>query len=216
LVDSAVIRQRVPTRTRALSLSGVIAGHIVLAIGLVLAIQIPHLVEPPPIQVSLVPPLPLATAPRIVRPKPAPPPTRPERQIAPRLGKIVGPEKVEPLNLPAAPVDAQARARLMAAPFAPQDATVQSLRTTGGCTDADALTLTGAERERCSQHTHDLRANAPVYAVGPADPKKRAYLDAQAAKNEAHRLKMEAPPSPPTVGCPTDSRFSNLGFSCVP
>jgi len=39
---------------------------------------------------------------------------------------------------------------------------------------------------------------------------------AQAAKNEAYRLKMEAPPSPPTVGCPPESRFSNLGFSCVP
>ena len=216
MADSAVIHQRVPARTRALSLGGVIAGHVLLAIGLVLAVQIPHLIEPPVVQVSLVPAFSLPPQPRAARPKPerSPPPTAP--QIAPRLGKIVGPEKVAPLVIPAAPIDAEARARLLAAPFAPKDGVTQGLRATGGCDDADEMKLTGAERERCRQHTHDLRANAPVYAVGPADPKKRAYLDAQAAKNEAHRLRMEAPPPPPTVGCATDSRFSNLGFSCVP
>jgi hypothetical protein len=216
LVDTAVIAQRVPVRTRALSLGVVIAGHVLLAIGLVLAVQIPHLIAPPPIQVSLVPALPLPMQPRAVRPRPAPPPSRPQPRVAPRLGKIVGPENPTPLAIPAAPVDAEARARLLAAPFAPKEGAARGLRTTGGCDDADEMKLTGEERERCRQRTHDLRADAPVYAVGPSDPKKRAYLDAQAAKNEAHRLRMEAPPSPPTVGCATDSRFSNLGFSCVP
>lgn len=203
-------------RTRALSLGVVIVGHVLLAIGLVLAVQIPHLIAPPPIEVSLVPPLPLPAPPRAAPARPAPSPSRPQPQIAPRLGRIVGPERPAPLPIPAAPVDAEARARLLAAPFAPKEGAARGLRTTGGCDDADEMKLTGEEREKCRQHTHDLRANAPVYAVGPSDPKKRAYLDAQAAKNEAHRKAMEAPPSPPTVGCATDSRFSNLGFSCVP
>ena len=53
MVDFAVIHQRVPARTRALSLGGVIAGHVLLAIGLVLAVQIPHMIEPPVVQINL-------------------------------------------------------------------------------------------------------------------------------------------------------------------
>jgi hypothetical protein len=214
LANTDTIRQKAPGRARAIGLGVAIAAHVVVFAALVLTVTVPHLIEPPAIQVSLVPAFPVETR-ALARPKSAPPPPRTEREVAPRPGRLVGPEKVTPLPIPAAPPDAATRERLMAAPLAPSREPVrEGLRTTGGCADADFLKLAPSEREKCRQRNHDLGIGAPTYAVGPSDPKKRAFLDKQAAKNEAHRLRMEAPPSPPMAGCGGDSRFANLGFSC--
>ncbi|MDR3510297.1 MAG: hypothetical protein P4L73_01565 [Caulobacteraceae bacterium] len=198
-------------RARAFSIGTAVAVHLAIATGLILAIQIPHMVEPPAIQVRLVPPF------RIRAPAPAkPPPARPrqERPIAPRAARQVGPEVVAPLSIPAAPPDTVTRERLLAAPFAPHDHVREGLRTSGGCTDADWLKLSPAEREACRKRNHDLGTGAPTYAVGPSDPVHRAFLDKQAAKNEKRWRELEAPPTHPLVPC--TGRMSNLGFSCTP
>jgi hypothetical protein len=207
LADTPLTRQR--PGTRAIGLAVAVGAHVALFTALVLSVTVPRLIEPPAIQVSLVPAFPLQAKPRLGRP----PPPRTERTIAPRLGKLVGPAPIPPLPIPAAPPDAVTRERLLSAPFAPHEPVREGLRTSGGCTDADFLKLSPAERDKCRQRNHDLGAGAPTYAVGPSDPRKRAYLDKQAARNEAHRLRMEAPPSPPMAGC-EDNRMSNLGFSC--
>jgi hypothetical protein len=210
LADTVPIRQTARAGTRAFGLSVAVVIHLAVLAGLVLAIRIPHMAEAPAIHVSLVP------AWRIERkPEPKAPPPPPERTIAPRAARITGPEVVQPLAIPAAPPDAAARARLLAAPFAPHEPVRDTLRATAGCAETDWLKLSPAERETCRQRAHTLGLGAPVYAVGPSDPAKRAFLDKQAARNEAHRRALEAPPTPAMVGC-ADSRFSNLGFSCVP
>jgi hypothetical protein len=216
LADPDPIRQKTPRRNRAIGLGVAIAAHTALFAALVLTLTVPHLIEPPAIQVSLVPAFPLDTRPR---PKHAPPPPKTEPAIAPRAGRLVGPEKIAPLPIPPVPVDEATRERLMSAPLSPSREPVrepvrEGLRTTGGCTDADFLKLSPSERDKCRQRNHQLGVGAPTYAIGPSDPKKRAYLEKQAAKNESHRLSMEAPPSPPMAGCGGDSRFANLGLSC--
>jgi len=210
LADSAPIRHGAPIRTRAFSLGAAIAAHVAFFAALVLTVEVPRLIEPRAIEVSLVSALPVETTPRPSRPRPP----RTERAIAPRAGRQVGPAQIPPLPIPAAPPDAISRARLFSAPFAPHEPVREGLRATSGCAEADWLKLTPAERDKCRQRNHDLGAGAPVYAVGPSDPVKRAYLDKQAAKNEARRRGLEGPPSPPLVGC-ADNRFSNLGFSCT-
>lgn len=212
LSDPAVIRARPARRTVVIGVAAAVAAHLAILTGLVLAIQIPRLVEPPPIQVSLVPAWRIAPARR--PPPPPPPQARRLRDIAPRAARIVGPEAVKPLAIPAAPPDAATRERLLAAPFVPHDKVREGLRTSGGCEDADWLKLSPAEQAACRKRDRDLGAGAPTYAVGPSDPAHRAFLDKQAAKNEAHRRAMEAPPSHPMVTC--GGRMSNLGFSCVP
>lgn len=214
MATTDTIRLKAPGRTRAIGVGVAVVAHAAFFAALVLTVTVPRLIEPPAIQVSLVPAFPVE-APARARPKPIPPPPRTEREIAPRPGRLVGPEQVTPLPIPAAPPDAATRERLMAAPLATAREPVrEGLRTSGGCTDADFLKLSPSERAKCRQRAHDLGVGAPAYAVGPSDPKKRAWLDQQAAKNEAHRLRMEAPPSPPMGGCGGDSRFANLGFSC--
>jgi hypothetical protein len=213
MADTISIRHGAPARDRLIGLGVAFAAHLAILAGFILAIQIPRLTEPPAIEVSLVPAFPAETeAPHRRAP---PPPPRPERAVAPRQVRLVGPEVVTPLPIPAAPPDAAARARLFAAPFVPHEPVREGLRSTTGCTEADLLKLSPGEREACRKRNHDLGAGAPVYAVGPSDPVKRAYLDKQAAKNEARRRMLEAPPTPAMKGC-ADSRFSNLGFSCTP
>jgi hypothetical protein len=188
--------------------------HVAILAGLVVSIEIPRLPPAPVIRVSLVPAW-RVEEPRPPAPKP-PPPSRPERDLAPRPARIVGPEAVQPLHIPPAPLDAASRAGLLAAPFAPHEPIREGLRAAGGCTEADWLKLSPAERDKCRQRDHDLGVGAPVYAVGPSDPSKRAFLDKQAAKNEARRRALEGPPTPGMTGCADSSRFSNLGFSCIP
>ncbi len=213
MADTAVIRQRAPARTRAIGLGVAIAAHVALFTVLVLSIAIPRLIDPPAIEVSLVPAFPVEAKAPAKRPPPIP--RQAERAIAPRASVPTGPAQIPALPIPAAPPDTAARARLFAAPFTPHEPVREGLRTSGGCADADFLKLSPEERDKCRQRNQDLGANAPSYAVGPADPRKRAYLEKQVAKNEKHRLDMEAPPSAPMTGCPADSRFSNLGFSCT-
>jgi hypothetical protein len=213
VADKTPRHRKASARTKAFGVAVAVIAHLAVLTALVLAIEIPRLPQAPAIQVSLVPAwrvLPHAP------PKPPPPPPRPERAIAPRPARLVGPETPPPLSIPAGPPDAAARGRLLAAPFiTPHEPVRDSLRTAGGCTEADWLKLSEAERDKCRQRAHALGAGAPTYAVGPSDPSKRAFLDKQAARNEARRRSLEAPPTPAMTGCP-DSRFSNLGFSCVP
>jgi hypothetical protein len=215
LADTVPLRQTAPARTRAFGLGVAILTHVLILAGLVAAVRIPLVPDSPAIQVSLVPPFRLTPAPP---PKAAPPERVEPREIQPRVAKIVGPERVRPLPIPAAPPDAAARARLLSAPFAakPHEAVSQGLRTTVGCTDGDFLKLSPAEQEACRKRNHILGADAPTYAVGPSDHRKRAWLDKQAAKVDAHRRDLEGPPTPGMTGCPPDSRFGNLGFSCPP
>jgi hypothetical protein len=213
LALSVPSRSLAPARTRAFGLGVALAAHLAIFAGLVLAIQIPRLVEPAPIQFSLVPPLAPETAPRPNRP--TPPPRREEAAPTPRAARIFGPEATAPLALPAAPPDAVTRERLLAAPFIPHEPVREGLRTSSGCADADWLKLTLAERDACRQRNHALGADAPTYAVGPSDPVERAYLDRQVGKNAKRQREFEAPPTRPMTPC-ADSRFSNLGFSCLP
>jgi hypothetical protein len=210
LVSIDTVRQQVRPRTRAASLGAAILAHLALAAGLVLAIQAPKLFEPPVVQVSLVPPIPTEIAPARPRRTALPPPPQNTPPIAPRQGKLVGPAQIPPLPIPAAPPDTATRDRLFSAPFKPHDALRDSLRAGTGCQNTDKLTPD--ERSACRKHEHDLGANAPTYDVGPSDPEKRAYLDKQAAKNEAHRKAMEAPGQHPMEAC--TGPMSNLGFSC--
>lgn len=213
MADTFPLHQPTPARTRAFGLGVAVLAHIALLAGLVAAVRIPQLVDGPAIQVTLVAPPRLMPAPKI---KPVAP-EQVERTIQPRPAKITGPEPVQPLPIPAAPPDAAARARLLDAPFqASREPVREGLRTTTGCTDADFQKLSPSERETCRQRNHALGANAPTYAVGPSNPSQRAYLDKQAAKVDAHRREMEGPPTPGMTGCPPDSRFGNLGFSCPP
>jgi hypothetical protein len=209
LASIDTVRPPLPPRTRAISLGAAVLAHILLGLGFVLAIQIPRLVAPPPVQVSLVPPIPeIAPA----RPRRAAPPPRAVEKApppAPRYAPSIGPAQIPPLPIPAAPPDKATRDRLFSAPFKPHDAR-EALRAATGCQDPDKLSPD--ERDACRKINHDRGANAPTYAVGPSDPKKKAFLDKQAAKNEAHRKAMEAPGEHPMQAC--DGPMSNLGFSC--
>jgi hypothetical protein len=211
VANVATFRQPSPEGARAISLGVAIALHLALAAGLIFAIQIPRLVEPPVVQVSLVPPIPTEIAPRA---RPAPPQHVVERPLAPRPGRIVGPAPIPPLPIPAAPPSAATREKLLQAPFAHHEPLSDSLRTTAGCPDADALNLTPAERAACAKRARALGAGAPTYAVGPSDAKKRARLDAEAAKNEARKKELEAPGTHPMQACVGPG--SNFGFSCTP
>lgn len=217
MTDTFPLRQAIPARTRAFGFGVAILAHVLILAGLVAAVRIPQLAEAPPIQVTLVPPLAIPSITPKARPAP-PPPERVERAIQPRAAKIIGPEAPRPLPIPATPPDAAARARLLNAPFAakPQEPVTQGLRTSVGCTESDFLKLSPAEQEVCRKRARALGANAPTYAVGPSDPRKRAFLDKQAAKVDARRRELEGPPTPGMTGCPPDSRFGNLGFSCPP
>jgi hypothetical protein len=179
-----------PARRVAFGVGVALALHLAVGLGLILAIQIPRLIEPPPVVVSLVPPF---AAPASPRPARKAPPPRLAPEVAPRLARPVGPAQIPPLPIPAAPTDANARARLFAAPFVPQERVRVGLRTTTGCPDSDVLNLSPEEQEACRKRAHDLRAGAPVYAVGPSDPGKRARLDRQAARNEKEQRRREDP-----------------------
>lgn len=212
MADVSVIRPGARARTTAVGVTVAVAVHLAILTGLILSIEIPRLAEPPPMRVSLIAPV------AFMPPRHAPPPPRAARKtlrpIAPRLSRIVGPEKTAPLPIPAAPPDAATRERLLAAPFVEHGTVREGLRTTAGCADADWLKLSPAEQAACRQRAHDLGAGAETYAVGPADPAHRAFLDKQAARNDARRRALEAPPTHPMAPC--EGRMSNLGFSCLP
>ncbi len=220
MADTYPSRQTAPIRSRAFGFGVAVLAHILILAGLVAAVRIPQLTELPAIQVSLVPPVFIPTITPKARPgvAAAAPVEHVEHTIQPRAAKITGPEAPAPLPIPATPPDAAARARLLSAPFAakPHEAVSQGLRTGVGCTEDDFLKLSPAEQEACRKRNHALGANAPSYAVGPSDHKKRAWLDKQAAKVDARRRELEGPPTPGMTGCPPDSRFGNLGFSCPP
>lgn len=199
-------------RITAFGVAVAIGAHLLILAGLVLSIEIPRLAEPPPMRVSLVAPIMLAP------PRRPPAPPKPQHKtlvpVAPRQARIVGPEQPAPLAIPAAPPDAATRERLLAAPFAEHGTVREGLRTTAGCSDSDWLKLSPAEQAACRQRAHEQGAGAPAYAVGPSDAAHRAFLDKQAAKNEARREALEAPPTHPMSLC--EGRMSNLGFSCPP
>jgi len=210
LAAALAIRPR--NRITALGVAIAVGAHVLILAGLILSIEIPRLAEPPPMRVSLVAPF------RLVPPRRPPAPPKPLHRtlvpIAPRLGRVVGPEQTQTLAIPAAPPDAATRERLLAAPFAEHGTVREDLRTTAGCSESDWLKLSPAEQAACRQRARSLGAGAPVYAVGPSDPAHRAFLDKQAAKNEAREQALEAPPTHPMSLC--EGRMSNLGFSCPP
>lgn len=199
------------TRRRTISAMAVsVAVHV--AVLTVLALQAPTLRAPlepsgppePVIPVLIMPRVPPAAGGAGLRPAPI----QLHRRRQPNLPAAL---PVAPLVAPvrkteAAPATA-ATVSTTAPPTAAADTVRSALRTTFGCSDAQMMNLTPAERAKClerlGQGAHDAPYIPPAFSAGKRIALEKAGEAKMAQKNAAERP-ASAPVGLPTVAIPQD------------
>ena len=184
---------------RAISGLGVsLAVHLLLAVGLVLAIKVPSPpATAPPILVQLV-----------TLPAPRPAPAQRRRETARPAGKtLTHVPTTPPVQAPPPPATIPIPALPPGQAPAP-DAGLAGLRTAlrgvVGCADRDALHLTSAEREACDRRAYAGGKEAAPLPLNIAPEKTARWAADQERERELDRK--------PFVAC--EGPGSNLGVSC--
>lgn len=199
-----------PTARRRLTISAMAASVLVHAVVLgVLAVQAPRLRIPDELSGPPEPVIPVLIMPRAPPPAPGaaarPAPIQLHRRAQPNLPP---PSTVPPLVAPApkaAPAPAAPRPGpvAVAPPTVAAESVRNALRTTFGCSDAQMMNLSAAERAKCLERLGQGARDAPFIPPGAALPAgKRAALEKAGEAKMAQRNAADRPVSGP-VGLPT-------------
>ncbi|HEX4181512.1 MAG TPA: hypothetical protein VHY32_12045 [Caulobacteraceae bacterium] len=172
-------RRRHRRARRLIGLGAALAAHAVIFTALVLGVRLDPVPAPAPvIELQLLHP-PIAAA-RMRQPPKIPAARHPAANSASTTARPASPAEPPVIALPRNPEPGKV-------PSDDAGAVQAALRTSVGCTHADLVKLTPAERERCQKLAHDRRQNTPTYALGPSDLAKRAALDHATRVSEAWR-----------------------------